>query len=309
VLTSLCHGCPLQAIVAAFGLDERTVADWRERAGRHGRHFHEQHVLSGQVESGHVPADAMDVKAVAGRVRMAMAMAVPARLRLGGVIRPRRDLASIMAVVRMARSAARSSAIPACVDGLASDVTAFTRVFRGPQRTGRRGRPRPVAPAGLLLGQVVKPRAGRCVVGVTRRVVRGTAAAITATLQVTGTGTGIDTASIARLNATSRGALSPLARRGRAMARGTGALTAGMSSVGCASHFCWVHDRLRVAAPEGAGRKWQERTPAMAAGLTDHAWTLREWLSQPIPQPPRVAPKRRGRPPMRSQATIPALAT
>ncbi len=47
VLTLLCHGCPLQAIVAAFGLDERTVADWRDRAGQHGQHFHEHHVLRG----------------------------------------------------------------------------------------------------------------------------------------------------------------------------------------------------------------------------------------------------------------------
>src|SRR4051794_9934188 len=45
VLTLLCHGCPIQAIVAAFGLDERTVAAWRDRAGRHGQRFHEQKVL------------------------------------------------------------------------------------------------------------------------------------------------------------------------------------------------------------------------------------------------------------------------
>jgi transposase-like protein len=79
VLTLLCHGCPLQAIVAAFGLDERTVAAWRDRAGRHGRRFHEHHVLRGQVELGHVQADELDVKMVAGRLGMAMAMAVPSR--------------------------------------------------------------------------------------------------------------------------------------------------------------------------------------------------------------------------------------
>jgi transposase-like protein len=309
VLTLLCHGCPLQAIVAAYGLDERTVADWRDRAGQHGQHFHEHQVLRGQVELGHVQADELYVKTVAGRVWMAMAMAVPSRLWLGGVISPRRDLALITAVVRMVRSAARSLAILICVDGLASYVTAFTRVFRDPQRTGRRGRPRLVATAGLLLGQVIKHRAGRCVIGVTRRVVRGTAAAITAALQATGTGTGINTAYIERLNATFRGALSPLVRRGRAIARGVGTLTAGMYLVGCAYNFCWAHDSLRVAAPEGASRKWRERTPAMAAGLTDHAWTMREWLSHPIPLPPWVAPRRRGRPPKRSQAALPALAT
>jgi hypothetical protein len=94
---------------------------------------------------------------------MAMAMAVPSRLWLGGVVSPKRDLAPITAVVRMVRSAARSLAIPVCVDGLASYVTAFARVFRDPVRTGCRGRPRLVATAGLLLGQVIKHHAGRCV--------------------------------------------------------------------------------------------------------------------------------------------------
>ena len=105
VVTLLCHGCPVQAVVAAFGLDERTVADWRDRAGRHGQRLHEHHVLSGQVELGHVQADELSVKAVARRLWMAMAMAVPSRLWLGGVVSQRRDLALITAVVAMARRA------------------------------------------------------------------------------------------------------------------------------------------------------------------------------------------------------------
>lgn len=32
VVTLLAHGCPLQAIVAAFGLDERTIAEWQKKA-------------------------------------------------------------------------------------------------------------------------------------------------------------------------------------------------------------------------------------------------------------------------------------
>ena len=142
VITLLCHGCPVQAIVAAFGLDERTVADWRDRAGRHAQQFHEHRVLRGQVELGHVQADELYVKAVARRLWMAMAMAVPSRLWLGGVVSERRDLTLIMTVVGMVRRAARSLRLLVCVDGLASYVTAFTRVFRDPVRTGRRGRPR-----------------------------------------------------------------------------------------------------------------------------------------------------------------------
>src|SRR5512142_2423823 len=260
VLTLLGHGCPLPALVAAFGLDERTVAAWRDRAGRHGQRFHEHHVRNGPVELGHVPADELYVKAVARRLGMAMAMAVPSRLGLGGVLSPRRDLTLIMTVVRMVRRAARSRALLVCVDGLASYVTAFARVFRDPVRTGRAGRPRLVPTAGLLLGQVIKHHAGRCLVGITRRVVRGTAEAITAVLAATGTGTAINTAYIERLNATFRGSLSPLARRGRAIARGAETLTAGMYLVGCASNFCGVHESLRVAAETV---EWPERTPAM----------------------------------------------
>ena len=37
VVTLLAHGCPLQAIVVAFGFDERTVASWGARAGVHGQ--------------------------------------------------------------------------------------------------------------------------------------------------------------------------------------------------------------------------------------------------------------------------------
>jgi transposase-like protein len=308
VLTLLCHGCPIQAIVAAFGLDERTIAAWRARAGRHGRQFHEHHVLRGRVDLGHVQADELYVKTVGGRLWMAMAMAVPSRLWLGGVISPHRDRTLITTLVRMVRAAASSPAILVCVDGLASDVTAFTRIFRDPQRTGRRGRPRLVPTAGLLLGQVIKHRAGRRVVGVTRRVVRGTAAAIAAALAATGTGTGINTAYIERLNATFRGALSTLIRRGRAVAHAEGTLTAGMYLVGCAYNFCWGHDSLRQAGGDSEGLKWRARTPAMAAGLTDRRWTMRELLSQPIPLPPWVAPKRRGRPPKREQSVSRATA-
>jgi hypothetical protein len=191
-----------------------------------------------------------------------------------------------------------------CVDGLATYVTAFLRVFRDPVRAGRAGRPRLAIIPGVLLGQVIKHRSGRRLVGVTRRAVLGTTAAIAAVLQATGTGTGINTTYIERLNATFRGAVCALVRRGRAIARDEGVLTGWMYLVVCASNFCWEHDSLRIAAPLWERLKWQARTPAMAAGLTDHPWTMRELLSCPIPLPPWVAPKRRGRPPKRFQVPV-----
>jgi transposase-like protein len=297
VLTLLCHGCPVQAIVAAFGLDERTVARWLAAAGRHCERVHEHLVEQGQVDLRHVQADELWVKRVGGKVWMALALAVPSRLWLGGVISRHRDLPLITRLVQRVLACAATRAILVCVDGLASYVTAFPRVFRQPIRTGRRGRPRLVLPDGFQLAQVVKHSAKRHVVGVSRRVIHGTLAGIEAVLTATSTGTVINTAYIERLNATFRAHLAPLARRGRAIARTEAALTAGMWLVGTAYNFCWPHDSLRRLAPPDAPRKWDARTPAMAAGLADHCWTLAELLRFQIPVPRWVPPKRRGRPP------------
>ena len=113
----------------------------------------------------------------------------------------------------------------------------------------------------------------------------------------------INTAYIERLNATFRSRLAPLVRRGRAIARTEARLTAGMWLVGCADTCCWSHDSLRLDAPAGTGRRWQERTPAMAAGLTDHPWTMGDLLHYRVPLPALVAPQRRGRPPTATRAS------
>jgi hypothetical protein len=217
-----------------------------------------------------------------------------------------RDSPLITPLVRLLRSCARTLAILVCVDGVASSVTAFLQRCRHPVRTGCRGRPRLVLEPGLLLGQRVKRYARRRVVSVERRGIRGTAAAIGAVLAATTSGHGITTADLERRKATCRAALAPLVRRGRAIAHTEAGLTAGRGLVGCADHVWWRHERLRVVAPAGAGWKWQERTPAMAAGLTQHRGTRLERRRDQGPLPAWVAPKRRGRPPKR--ALQPAIA-
>jgi len=133
-----------------------------------------------------------------------MALAVPSRLWLGGVISPRRDRALSTESVQKVRACGGNLAILVCVDGLASYVTAFLRVFRHKVATGRRGRPRLVVEPGLLIGQVIKPYARRCVVKGVHRVVRGTATAIAKVLRATG-GTVINTPPI------SSGSMPPFA--------------------------------------------------------------------------------------------------
>src|SRR5438034_5767274 len=62
VVTLLAYGCPIQAIVQAFGLDERTVASWRDRAGKHCQQLHQAVVHQGQLDLVHVQADEIRVK-------------------------------------------------------------------------------------------------------------------------------------------------------------------------------------------------------------------------------------------------------
>ncbi|MBY0231268.1 MAG: hypothetical protein K2W96_18455, partial [Gemmataceae bacterium] len=80
VVTLLAHGCPLPAIAAAYGLDERAVADWRDKAGRHCQAVHQHHSGTKPLDLGHVQADELHAKRQGGRSWMAMAMAVPSRL-------------------------------------------------------------------------------------------------------------------------------------------------------------------------------------------------------------------------------------
>jgi hypothetical protein len=57
VLTLLAFGCPVPAIVAAFGLDERTVRDWHQKAGQQAQRVHSEVVCQGQVDVGQVQGD------------------------------------------------------------------------------------------------------------------------------------------------------------------------------------------------------------------------------------------------------------
>jgi transposase-like protein len=287
VVTLLAYGCPVQAIVAAFGLDERTVARWQARAGAQCRRVHEHLVQAGRVELGQVQADESRVRAVGGVLWLASALAVASRLWLGGDVSPTRDRHLIRALLERAWACGTKRALLLCTDGLASYPKQALRVFRVPEHTGRAGHPRMLLPAGLLIAQVVKRHARRRVVEVERRVVHGAEAAVAATLCATqGAATAvINTAYIERLNATFRARLASLTRRTRAGVHHRHTLEAGMWLVGTAYNFCRSHRSLRPSpqADPVSSLRSPERTPAQAAGLTDHAWSVHELLIFPVP--------------------------
>jgi transposase-like protein len=298
VVTLLAHGCPLQAIVVAFGLDERTVAAWQVRAGAQGQRVHAHLVEREQIDLGQVQADELRVRVVGGIVWLASALAVPSRLWLGGEIRARRDHLLLRALLGHVRRCAHSATFLLCTDGLAAYATEALRAFRQAVRTGRRGRPRLLPPTGLLIGRAIKQHAKRRVVAVTRRVVHGAAEQVQAALQATQARADavINTAYAERLNATFRAVLAPLARRTRRAVHDLRTLDAALWLAGSSYNFCTPHRGLRQqsASPPAPGPRWTERTPAMAAGLTDHRWTVHELLAYPVPTVGR--PKRGRRP-------------
>jgi transposase-like protein len=286
VVALLAHGCPVQAIVAAFGFDERTVAAWWARSGRQGQAVHE-YVVEQPRDLGQVQADELRVKQQGGIVWMALAMRVQTRLWLGGEVSEQRDLPLIRRLIERVKRCAARGPLLVCTDGLVSYGRAIRETFRDPVHTGQGGRPRLRPWRNGLLAQVVKRYERRRVVETERRIVAGTPARVE-TLRRRSQGDGvIHTAYIERLNATFREHLAPLARRCRALARPTLTLHEGMFVVGTVYNFCTPHESLSHV---------QKTTPAMAVGITDHCWTIHELLAFHVPLTRWAPPKRRGRP-------------
>lgn len=298
VIVLLAYGCPLQAIVRAFGFDERTIKSWWQRAGEQCEAVHNQVVSSPQLDLQQVQADEIKVKVRGGQVWMALAMMVSTRLWLGGAISRKRDKALIRQLAGCIRSLALCRPLLLAVDGLPHYVNAFRQAFRSKvPRCGRRGRAQLVSWPDIAIVQVIKRRSATGL-AIERRMVQGCRQQIERLRCLTQMGPGvINTAYIERLNATFRLRLSWLTRRTRTLALQPQTLLAGMYIVGCFYNLCDFHHSLRLQLAVGRlGHTWVKRTPAMAAKLTDHQWTVAELLMFRVPPPRWSPPKRRGRP-------------
>jgi transposase-like protein/IS1 family transposase len=293
VVTLLAWGCPPQAIVAAFDLDERTVSDWQQRAAAQCRQVHE-HLVARPRDLGEVQADELRVKRQGAIVWVALAMHTATRLWLGGTLSEHRDRWLITRLMQQVRRCALRLPLLLVTDGFAAYGTALKRIFREKvERTGR-GRPRLQVWAGLCYAQVIKRYQERRVVAIERRIKDGAESEVEALRHKAHAESVLNTAFIERLNATFRQRLTSLVRRTRALARCTVTIEQGIWLVGTLYNFCTTHDSLRVpcATPE---RRFAERTPAMAAGITDHCWSVKELLWYRVPPPRWKPPKRRGR--------------
>src|SRR5262249_11556099 len=148
-----------------------------------------------------------------------------------------------------------------------------------PERTGRPGRPRAPyqeLPEDLTYATVPKEREGGRVVAVEQRLGYGRAAAVAAALESLDIGSKVNTAHEERFHGTDRNRNARKVRKTYTFSKDWEVHVAVTRFVRYSYNFCWPVRTLRVRGTDGA---WGRRTPAMSAGLADHVWSLREWLT------------------------------
>ncbi len=150
-----------------------------------------------------------------------------------------------------------------------------------PPRTGRPGRPRnpyTVVPPAVTYATVHKEKEKNRVVRVSTHVVLGTAAAVALAVAASAVGRVVNTSFVERHNGTDRNRCSRKVRKTYAFSKDWAVHRAATVFSYLSYNFCWPVRTLRVKDERG---RWQKRTPAMAAGLADHVWSVSEWAAYP----------------------------
>ena len=154
-------------------------------------------------------------------------------------------------------------------DGKRAYIALIRWTYRDPVRSGRRGRPRKVPTPGVGLTQMVKHRKGRRLVKVEVRHRFGVATLDPRTVR------------LERLNGVIRDRLNCVTRRTHAFMKRIPTWDAAVGLCIFAHNWITAHPALREKELDlPAGRQYRMRTPAMAVGLTDHAWTWVDFLTR-----------------------------
>jgi transposase-like protein len=300
VVTLLAYGCPLQAIVHAFELDERTVASWRDRAGSHCEKVHTDKIEQGKLDMIHVQVDEIWVKARGSIAWMGLAIIVPTRLWVAGAVSQTRDRKLADHVLQQVRRCSKTLCdLLICTDGWSPYPNSIRRAFREKiKRAGKRGRCALEVWQDLHIGTVIKHTVNKHLKEVIRKMSHGSLEKATELLKVSNGGILLNTSFIERFNGTIRERLASMTRKCRHASSKLFAFHTGMYLIGCSYNFCWFHQELSKSIEKGG--LGMPCTPAMASGLTDHQWSLFELLSYKVAPPPLLVPQRRGRPPTKS---------
>ena len=314
VLACLAEGLGIRATARVFEVDANTVLHWLIEAAEHLRAFSAYflcalHVKQLQLDELYAVLSAVkdgeitEAKAITRLSRSPqwvwVAMDPESKLLLTIEVGDRTLAMAQRVVHHVAQVLAPDGAPLFVTDGFREYMTALLTHYgdwlQPPRRqvTGPKPKPRWMPLPQLLYGQVVKTVRRHRLVRVSHRVVFGTLAAIHDVLAPHGWH--INTAFVERLNLTIRQHIAAVGRRVSTLCKGEDGLRQQVAVFHCYYNFCLPHASVCPPLPQpeptnGTGSATQGRpcTPAMAAGLTDHVWTLREVLLfrvPPWPQP------------------------
>jgi IS1 family transposase len=317
VLACLAEGLGIRATARVFEVDANTVLQWLVEAAEQLRAFSRYFLCDVHVEQlqlDELYAVLRDLKAGAisddeaiqrlERSPCWVWTAMDPQSKLLLVIEVgTRTLEMAQRVVHQVVQRLAPGCVPLCLtDGLKDYATALLTHFGQWRQPARRREKGPLPKPGwvpvpeLLYAQVVKSYRRRRIVGVNYRVVFGTMKRVQQVLSACGRK--INTAFVERLNLDIRQRVAAVGRRVNTLCQGEDGLRQQLAVYHVYYNFCLPHASLRrpLLVPEptngaGSAKVWRPWTPAMAAGLTDHVWTLKEVLLYrvpPWPQPQTV---------------------
>jgi IS1 family transposase len=314
VLACLAEGLGIRATARVFEVAPNTVLQWLVEAAEHLRAFSAYFLCNihlAQLQLDELYAVLRDLKAGAISDEEAITRlerspswvwtAMDPQSKLLVVVEVgSRTLAMAQRVVHQVTQVVARDCVPLFLtDGLKDYGTALLTHFGQwlhPERRQERGpRPKPrwIPLPELLYAQVVKSYRRRRLVGVTHRVVFGTRLAIEQILAPCGWT--INTAFVERLNLDIRQRVAAIGRRVNTLCQGEAGLRDQLVLFQVYHNFVLPHASLRQALDEpipthrmGSARLWQPCTPAMAAGRTDHIWSLKEVLFYRVPPWPQA---------------------
>jgi IS1 family transposase len=317
VVGALAEGLGIRAVARVFEVDPNTVLLWLVEAADHLKAFSqyvlhnvrvtqiqldELYALLRAVKDGEV-SEAEAIKRLSRSPHWVWVAIDPVTKLLLAIDVGARTLAMAQCFVHQVVQVLAPACVPLFLtDGYQDYMTALLTPFGSwverPRKRAQGPAPKPrwMPLPQLLYAQVIKVTRQRRLVRVSHRVIFGTLAVIEQVLAAHGWQ--INTACIERVNLTIRQPVAAVGRRVMTLCKGEDGLRHQLALYQPYDNFCLPHASLRQPLPQpeptngnGSAKRWRPRTPAMAAGLTDHVWTLREVLLfrvPPWPQPQSV---------------------
>ena len=305
----LAEGLAIRATARLLEVDKDTVCGWLPGLGQHcarvmAYHFRHLHLTECQLDElwtfVYKKEEHLDpierVAGVYGDAWIWVAFAPISKLVPAWVV-GKRTLGNAKLLVKRLRSTTdghiplfTSDDLPHYTNALLDEYGMMVTPPRKPG-PGRPPLPRKMPPEDLLYAVVVKRRENGHLEEVSTHIVYGTPEQIAAAIEASPVSASISTYGVERNNLTIRQHSRRTGRRVNAFSKERDYLEYQLTLSFAYYHFVIPHRGLRQRLEQpvltngvkGSPRKWQERTPAMAAGLTDHIWTMDELLSFRVP--------------------------